>query len=899
MAAADTLLARELKAAREREADYRARLARHRQLALHLRSHAAGLREALRGLVAGSGSTARLLTDVARRSAEALGIPRTSIWLFDETRRALICRFQLAGAEVTPTGHPRVDVDDVVKDNDQDRRIDVAACPAYVAALLATEVGAVAVNDAWNDPRTMELRDYLARNQVGALLDVPILGPGAVHGVLCHEHQGGARVWQEEEIDFATDVGAMVALALEAERRLLAERTAVGTEAKYQHLVEALPMAVYSFQSGSGQLEYLSPRIAGLGGLGPEQYLVAGGIERWVDSIEPDDREPVRKRLSGSIADGISEELVYRIRGPAGTQRWIRDSCTVVRDAQGRPFAVQGTLADITAQKEAELARDEIERRYRTLLENVDMLAVILSPQGKVEFINDCFVQMSGFSRQEALGADGFDLMLPEADREQVRSDFLKSLAKGKIVPRFESLVQTRTGARRRILWTNTLMRAANGEVLGTSSLGIDITQRAEAEAAQLERQKLESLGRLAATMAHDFNNLLTIIAHAALTDDEPRDERARAARAEINFAIEQGTGLTRSLLAYARHEEIAPVLASIDELVAAMVPMLETLATPRIQLTHELDASEARVVIDRTQLRQVLINLVSNAVDATLGHGGHIRVSTTLVVLEADQARAQGLMAEGTFLLLTVADDGRGMTPDLIERAFDPFFTTKEAGRGTGLGLAMCSSIVRRAGGFIAVDSQPGRGASFRVHLPVASTQPNPTRDTREREARQSEACQREARQSEAREKEPMPPSPTTPPDPSAAAAAPAPAPIVLVVEDNEPIRNLITSVLGARGLRVLDAPDLQTARERLRGAAVDLLLTDGGLPDGHGLDLVRELEQAGGARKVVLMSGSPVDPAQLARLTIHGLVPKPFRVETLVATVLGLLQQGDRDRS
>jgi two-component system cell cycle sensor histidine kinase/response regulator CckA len=868
MAETDPLLARALKEAQDREADYRTRLARHRQLALQLRSHAAGLREALRGL-GSAGSMARLLTDVARRSAAALGIPRTSIWLFDDSGQFLDCRFQLP-ADDSPMAAAPPDRGD----GGRPFRIVCAACPGYIAALRQTDTGAVAVNDAWNDPRTIELRAYLQRHGVGALLDVPIVGPGALHGVLCHEHQGGARIWQEEEIDFATDVGAMVALALEAERRLSAERTALGTEAKYQHLVEALPMAVYSFAAKSGELEYLSPRIATLGGLSSEQYLVAGGIDRWVDSIDPDDREPVRKRLSGSIADGISEELVYRIRGPGGNQRWIRDSCTVVRDAQGRPFAVQGTLADITALKEAELARAEVERRYRTLLENVDLLAVILSAQGKVEFINDCFVQLSGFSRQEALGADGFELMLPPADRTQVRADFLKSLSKGKIVPRFESTVQTRTGARRRILWTNTLMRAANGDVVGTSSLGVDITQRVEAEAAQLERQKLESLGRLAATVAHDFNNLMTIIAHAALGDGEgDHDPRSAAARAEINLAIEQATGLTRSLLAYARREEIAPVLLSIDELITAALPMLETLVTTEITLTHDLNAAAARVVIDKTQLRQVLINLVANAADATRGHGSHIRVATQLIVLEADQARAKDLIAEGTFLLLTVADDGRGMTPDLIERAFDPFFTTKETGSGTGLGLAMCASIVRRAGGFITVDSEPGRGAAFHVHLPVATQHgPRTAKPAVDVDLPRGPGTLRPARQ---------------------------PAATVLVVEDNESVRNLIASVLGARGLRVLEAADLRTARAHLEDGVVDLLLTDGGLPDGHGLDLVEEAQAQRRVRKVVLMSGATPDTHQLdqiGRLAIDGVVSKPFRVETLVATVSRLLQE-DRD--
>jgi CheY-like chemotaxis protein len=212
-------------------------------------------------------------------------------------------------------------------------------------------------------------------------------------------------------------------------------------------------------------------------------------------------------------------------------------------------------------------------------------------------------------------------------------------------------------------------------------------------------------------------------------------------------------------------------------------------------------------------------------------------------------------------------------MTPDLIERAFDPFFTTKASGSGTGLGLAMCASIVRRAGGFITVDSLPGKGATFRVHLPVAANHG--------------------ARTGRPPADLDQPRDPVTPP-PEA-----RPIGTVLVVEDNEPVRNLIASVLGALGLRVLEASDLRTARAHLQAGPVDLLLTDGGLPDGHGLDLVHEAQQQRRVRRVVLMSGVPPDASQIdriGRLEIDGVVPKPFRVETLVATVSRLLRE-DRD--
>jgi PAS domain S-box-containing protein len=852
MSSNDVLVDRELRAARERESDYRTRLARHRALSQRLRAHAALLRDALRNSFDGWNMMSRLLTDVARLSSQALDIPRTSIWLFDETREQLVCRFQLP---------PGLETEGMV--------LPVASCPGYIRALTTTELGAVAVDDAWSDARTSDLRDYLRRYNVGALLDIPILGPGHVHGVVCHEHEGGPRHWQEEEIDFATDVGAMVALVLEAERRIGAEHVARGSEAKYQNLVESLPVTVYSFQAHTGQLEYLSPRIRELGGLAAERYLVAGGIDNWLQAIEPEDREPVRRRLSGHISEGFERELIYRIRLPDGTRRWVRDTCGVVRNLTGKPIAVQGTLADITALKEAELERAEIDRRYRRLLENADLLAVILSATGHVEMVNDCFVRLTGFSRDEAMGADGFALILPEMERDEVRGRYLASIRNGDLVPRFETGLRTRGGSLRRILWTNTLIRSSAGTVVGSASLGLDITERVEAEALQLQQQKIESLGRLAATVAHDFNNLLTVISASAASLGKPADEVEAGAIADIEAAVHQATGLTRSLLAYARRETIAPTLLSVDELVTSALPLLRQIVGPDINLSVSLDTASERVVIDGTQLRQVLLNLVGNAVDATRGFGHHVRVSTGLLVMEADQARNRGLFSEGTFLMLTVSDDGRGMSRDLQERAFDPFFTTKSTGEGTGLGLAMCTSIVRRAGGFIAIESLPDRGATLRVHLPLARSRGDGGPTLRP-------AASGELERTPVPEVEP---------------------PRILVVESP---RYFVTRVLSSEGIEVVDATDLKGARAALAGSSVDLLLTARALPDGDGEGLAREARELHRARHVVVVAGGPAegrdgDPTKdLAARGIDAVLAKPLRIENLLDTVLGLLHDG-----
>jgi len=835
MAPDSALLEQELREAREREAEYRTRLARQRGLSSKLRVFAATLREALKGPATRSGNVTRVLAHVARLSSQALGIPRTGIWLFDEARENLICRFRLPEGAGLPDG---------------ELRLAVASCPSYIAALGIGDAGAVAVGDCWRDPRTADLAEYLHEHHIGAMLAIPLVGPGGLHGVLCHEHQGGSRAWQDEEIDFATNVGAMVALALEADGRMFSKRTATWPDAIYKRVLDSLPVTAYSFHAKTGTLEYISPRVVELGGQGPEQYLVTGGIDRWVQSIEPEDREPVRKRLTGSIADGFPRELVYRIKLADGQHRWVRDTCVVVRDASGHPLAVHGIMADITSLKEAESGRAETEQRYRMLLEDVDLLVVMLDAAGHIEFVNRCFQRTTGFGKQELVGADGFGLILPPADRDRLRDEFVKGLRKGKIAFRLESNLRTAGGSNRRILWTNTVLRSLDGTVIGSASVGADITERLAAETSRREQNKLESLGRMAASVAHDFNNVLgALAAGTGLLERTPGDS---AVFADMRTAITEGSELPKALLAYARREGIKPTLLSVDELVVATWPVLQNKVGPDdLKLTHNLGAPRARVVVDEGQLRQVLIHLISNAADATRGHGSEVRLSTNVVVVEPFAAKARGLIVEGPFVVVTVADDGRGMRPEQLARAFDPFYTTKERGHGRGLGLAMCASIVHRAGGYIVADSEPLRGTTFRVHLPAAkSGAPESWRP--------------------------------------ASATGGSGVKTVLLVVDSESIRNLVTSVLAGQGVEVIAAADVRRARAILAQRSVDVLLTDSTLPDGDAEELAREGLERRQIRRALLISGSALDGENHL---FHAIIPKPFRVDAVIETVLGQL--------
>ncbi|MBI5202567.1 MAG: response regulator [Elusimicrobia bacterium] len=343
-------------------------------------------------------------------------------------------------------------------------------------------------------------------------------------------------------------------------------------------------------------------------------------------------------------------------------------------------------------------------------------------------------------------------------------------------------------------------------------------------QAELLQAHKMEAVGRLAGGVAHDFNNVLTVILGYAehILEQMADDEKWRKELEQVKRAGERAASLTRQLLAFSRKQRLNPKLVSLNHTVSDMEKMLRRLIGDDIEVTLKLFAELPPVLIDAGQMEQVVMNLCVNARDAMDG-GGKLTIETEALTVEKEYSAGRFSVPAGKFVRLTVTDTGPGMDAAVLDKLFEPFFTTKEPGKGTGLGLATTMGIVKQSGGHITVESEKGRGTTFRIYLPQAQGAVEETQSSAEsgKSLRGSET--------------------------------------ILLVEDEKPVRELLRQTLSQAGYRVLEAGSPGEAlwlSERHHGA-IQVLVSDIVMRQMSGYDVAEKLEPLVPGLKIVFMSG------------------------------------------
>jgi PAS domain S-box-containing protein len=490
-------------------------------------------------------------------------------------------------------------------------------------------------------------------------------------------------------------------------------------------------------------------------------------------------------------------------------------------------------------------------RLVARLIENASDVITVIDAEGTISFQSPSVERILGYDPNELDGTSVFDLVHPD-DIPGARKRM--------------SQVTAEPGPTRRSLIR---MRHKNGswrilEAVGTAMFddplvgGIvvnarDVTERLALEQELLQAQKLQAVGRLAAGIAHDFNNLFTVVAgHSALLLEELELDDPRRADVEvIAEAAGRAAQLTRRLLAFNRSEDGEPRILDVNAAVSELAATVRPLVAEKIALRLDLGRETIHVRCDPVELEQIVLNLVLNARDAIDGHG-HITIATG----RADLAPSRDHVIEaraGTYACISVADTGGGMDTTTRSHLFEPFFTTKAVGRGTGLGLASVHRIVAENGGTITFESDPPHGSIFSVYLPLARTKVAPAPRQRDFVAHGIET--------------------------------------VLLVEDDDLVRDLARRLLEHAGYRVLTARAAPEALDHVRGAdeRIDLLLTDVVMPGMRGPELARESTRVRPELATLFMSGFSEDALGADEAGPRGSqhLTKPFSPQALVDAV------------
>ncbi|HEY2905378.1 MAG TPA: PAS domain S-box protein, partial [Vicinamibacterales bacterium] len=395
-----------------------------------------------------------------------------------------------------------------------------------------------------------------------------------------------------------------------------------------------------------------------------------------------------------------------------------KDGAMVHVESSANPIVENGVCVgflavqrDITRRKATERALRESEARYRTLAEAAHDSIFIVNRRSEIEYANAVSADRFGIRCEDVIGRR-LDDVFPPAVAAKMWQEIAVVFDTGHRHS-FESRFDTPRGELCLETWL-VPMPASGGGCTAVMGVARDITDRALLQRQFVQAQKMEAIGRLAGGIAHDFNNLLTaILGYSELLLDRVRgDESLAADLEEVKKAGESAARLTKQLLAFSRQQVLAPQVVDLNAIVAELKKLLDRVIGEDVRLDVVTCPGLLRVRVDPGQVEQLILNLAVNARDA-MPQGGKLRITTASATIDEEFARRHAGAVPGQFVTISVADDGCGMSSDVLAHIFEPFFTTKPVGKGTGLGLATVFGVVRQSGGFLTVDSAPGVGST------------------------------------------------------------------------------------------------------------------------------------------------------------------------------------------
>jgi PAS domain S-box-containing protein len=627
----------------------------------------------------------------------------------------------------------------------------------------------------------------------------------------------------------------------------------------YRILVEQVPAIIYVCEFGpTGRWHYVSPQIETLLHYTAQEWTADPKL--WFERIHPEDSSLVLAHEERPWQEGDRYVVEYRILARDCRVIWFRDEATAFRDPATGHLLMRGILFDITERKQTEQALRQAEEKYRAIFEGAVIGIFQSDLSGRYLSVNPAMARMLGYDSPQELVTGVTDISRQlYADPKNCQA-FRILIEQQGVVKNFECQVRRKDGSK---IWISVNARAMrkNGVLIGYEGTNVDVTEHKLLEAQFRHAQKMEIVGRLAGGIAHDFNNLMGVILGYSelLSNHLDPTNPGRKQVEEIKQAGERAVALTRQLLAFSRQQAMQPRILDLNLVISDIEKMLHRLIGEDIVLRIENSDRLDYVKTDSGQIGQVIMNLVVNARDA-MPQGGTITIRTVKAQLDDSDRREHPYVRPGWYVLLSVTDTGIGMDAQTLSHIFEPFFTTKETGKGTGLGLATVYGIVKQSGGYVWAESEVGRGTTFKVYLPCIQASPE--------KGSEKQGATNSHRGTET----------------------------VLVVEDEEALREVTCAFLKSAGYTVLEARNGAEALEIAKNQVecIHLLLTDMVMPGMSGHELAGRVAAINPKIKLAYVSGY-TDHAPLHRGLPDEDTPflsKPFTRQELLKKVRRILE-------